>query len=58
MKLIMLILFLIFNVIANEVDYLEGLRLYEAKKYHDAFPIILKEARFDNYAAQYRVADM
>ena len=46
------------NVFANKVEYLKGLELYEQKAYKEAFPIILNEARFDNYAAQYRLAEM
>jgi len=46
------------NVLANQLDYLKGLEYYDKKDYKKAFPIILNEARFDNYAAQYRLAEM
>jgi len=40
------------------MDYAQGIKHYQAGEYDKAFPIILEEAKADNNAAQYRLAEM
>lgn len=45
-------------LLANAESYTQGLKYYEAGEYHKAFPLIVEEAKKDNKAAQYRLAEM
>ena len=46
------------GLLANTQNYAEALKSYEAGEYDKAFPAIVAEAKKDNKAAQYRVAEM
>jgi len=57
-KMVLALLSLTVSAFATQEHYLEGMKHYKEKAYDKAFPIILKEAKEDNRAAQYRLADM
>lgn len=58
-KTVLILLFLLSLALkAGEEDYIKGIKLYLSKQYDKAFPIIHNEAKQDNKAAQYRLAEM
>lgn len=46
------------GLLANAENYMQALKYYDAGEYTKAFPIIVEEAKKDNKAAQYRLAEM
>ena len=57
-KIFFITFFLTLNLYAFVDKYSDGISLYTAHKYEEAFIIILEEAKKGNKAAQYRIGEM
>lgn len=57
-KIVFGVLALTIGLLASAGNYAQGIKYYQDGAYGKAFPIIIEEAKNDNKAAQYRLAEM